>query len=211
MQYKINQHEAYAAKTPHHIFNLNIILVHLFIPMIVLEIGSTIEMLLTPLISSLIIAYIYFHGKKIAQTETWFIAAHWKLAWKRGKILLYSYAAAGVIIIGYLLIDLIFPGGMMMNDFSTTDSQTSIGEIIAVRFAATVIFVAVLITFMQTGISVFDAGKGIIDPSIEKLLPRGEGANEVLGEYNDDKEATETNIEEDEKASQQNSKPKANT
>jgi hypothetical protein len=191
MQYKITEHEAYAAKIPHHIFNLNIILVHLFIPMIVLEIGSTIEMLLTPIISSLIIAYIYFHGKKIEQTESWFVAAHWKLAWKRSKILLYSYAAAAVIILGYLLIDTISPGGMSMNDFSTTDTQTKIGEIIAVRFAATVVFVAVLITFMQTGISVFDAGKGIIDPSIEKLIPRGENANEEIGEYHEDREEEE--------------------
>ena len=186
MQYKINAHEAYAAKNPHHIFNLNIILVHLFIPMIVLEIGnSSAELLLTPLISSLIIAYIYFHGKKVEKTESWFVAAHWKLAWKRSKILLYSYAAAGVIIAIYLLINKLFPGGMTMNDFSTTGSQTNIGEIIAVRFAATVVFIAVLVTFLQTGISVFDAGNGIIDPSIEKLIPRGEDANEALGEYDD--------------------------
>lgn len=201
MQYKINKHEAYAAKTPHHIFNLNVILVHLFIPMIVLEIGDgSLELLLTPLISSLIIAYIYFHGKKVAQTESWFVAAHWKLAWKRSKILLYSYAVAGVIVGGYLLINQLFPGGMTMNDFSTTDSQTNIGEIIAVRFAATVIFVAALITFMQTGISVFDAGKGIIDPSIEKLLPRGEDANEELGEYHNDREE-ETPEQSDQKES----------
>ncbi len=201
MQYKINQHEAYAAKTPHHIFNLNVILIHLFIPMIVLEIGtSSTELLLTPLLSMMVIAYIYFHGKKVEQTESWFVAAHWKLAWKRSKVLLYSYVAAGVIIGGYFLIDLIFPGGMTMNDFSTTDSQTSIGEIIAVRFAATVIFVAVLITFMQTGISVFDAGKGIIDPNIEKLLPRGEDANEELGEYHEEREE-ETPAQSDQKES----------
>ena len=189
MQYKITEHEAYAAKTPHHIFNLNIILVHLFIPMIVLEIGNgSSELLITPFISSLIIAYTYFHGKKVAQTESWFVAAHWKLAWKRCKVLLYSYALAGLIIVGYLLINKLFHGGMTMNDFSMDNSQTNIGEIIAVRFAATVVFVAVLITFMQTGISVFDAGKGIIDPSIEKLIPRDANANEALGEYHEEKE-----------------------
>jgi hypothetical protein len=49
-----------------------------------------------------------------------------------------------------------------------------------------VIFVAVLITFMQTGISVYDAGKGIIDPKIEKFLPRGDDANAELGEGDDE-------------------------
>ncbi len=196
MQYKINEHEAYAAKIPHHIFNLNIIIVHLFIPMIVLEIGNgSSELLITPFISSLIIAYTYFRGKKVAQTESWFVAAHWKLAWKRCKVLLYSYAVAGLIIVGYLIINKLFPGGMTMNDFSMDNSQTNIGEIIAVRFAATVVFVAVLITFMQTGISVFDAGKGIIDPSIEKLIPRDANANEEIGEYHDEKEEETPNTQ----------------
>ncbi|MDX1352270.1 MAG: hypothetical protein R3254_04605, partial [Thiomicrorhabdus sp.] len=65
-------------------------------------------------------------------------------------------------------------------------TQTNLGEVITLRFAAVVIFVAVLITFMQTGISVYDAGNGISNPSIEKFLPRDEKANEELGKGSDE-------------------------
>ncbi|MBN2864408.1 MAG: hypothetical protein JXK16_00200 [Thiotrichales bacterium] len=186
MHYQVTDHELHAAKTPHHIFNINIILTHLFFSMIVLEIGQTFELLLIPLISSLVIATIYFKAKKKAKTETWFVASHWLLAWRRGRILLFSYALAIGMILVYLLIDSIFPGGFSMNDFSTEGTKTNLGEIITIRFAAVVIFVAVLLTFMQTGISVYDAGKGIQDPKIAKLLPRDDNANIELGEGDDE-------------------------
>lgn len=188
MHYQVSEHETHLAKNPHHIFNINIIITHLFISMIILEIGSTVTMIIIPFISSLVIAYLYFHGKQVQQRGSWFVAAHWMLAWRRGRILLFSYGLALIMVGLYLLVDLIFPGGFSMNDFSDEGSQTNLGEIITIRFAAVVIFVAVLITFLQTGISVYDAGKGIIDPKITQFLPRdadsnvelGEGADEVL-------------------------------
>lgn len=186
MHYQVTEHELHSAKTPHHIFNINIILTHLFFSMIVLEIGQTFELLLIPLISSIVIAMIYFKTQKKIKTESWFVASHWMLAWRRGRILLFSYALAISMVLVYLLIDAIFPGGFSMNDFSTEGTKTNLGEIITIRFSAVVIFVAVLITFMQTGISVYDAGKGIQDPKIAKLLPRNEHSNIELGEGSDE-------------------------
>ena len=181
MHYKVTEQEIRAAKTPHHIFNINVIITHLFISMIVLEIGNTLALLLVPLISSLVIFYLYHRKNSASVQASWFVSAHWTLAWRRGRILLFSYAVALLMVAIYWVIDLIFPGGFSMNDFSTDNSQTNLGEIITIRFAAVVIFVAVLITFMQTGISVYDAGKGILDPSIEKMVPRDANANEALG------------------------------
>lgn len=186
MHYQVTENEQHLAKTPHHIFNINIILTHLFFSMIVLEIGDTLELLLIPLISSIVIATLYFKAQKKTLTESWFVASHWILAWRRGRILLFSYGIAIGMILVYFLIDAIFPGGFSMNDFSTEGTKTNLGEIITIRFAAVVIFVAVLITFMQTGISVYDAGKGIQDPKIEKFLPRNAQSNAELGEGSDE-------------------------
>ncbi|WP_127469996.1 hypothetical protein [Thiomicrorhabdus aquaedulcis] len=181
MHYQVTPAETSAAKTPHHIFNINIIITHLFMSMIVLEIGQTLELLLVPLVSSMVIGYLYYRKNQTAQQDSWFVAAHWLLAWRRGRILLLSYAVALAMVAIYSVIDMIFPGGFSMNNFSTDNSQTNLGEIITIRFAAVVIFVAVLITFMQTGISVYDAGKGIMDPAIEKHLPRTATSNVPLG------------------------------
>ncbi|MDG6778919.1 hypothetical protein QCB44_09385 [Thiomicrorhabdus sp. zzn3] len=186
MHYQVTEDEKRRAKTPHHIFNINIIITHLFISMIVLEIGDTAQLLLVPVISSLVIAYLYFKRKQVVEQDTWFVASHWTMAWRRGRILLISYAIAIGMVALYTLIDLIFPGGFTMNDFSTEGGQTNLGEIITIRFAAVVIFVAVLITFMQTGISVYDAGNGISNPAIEKFLPRAAGANAELGNGSDE-------------------------
>lgn len=186
MHYQVTEDEKRRAKIPHHIFNINIIITHLFASMIILEIGDTLELLLIPVISSLVIAYLYFRRNKAISEESWFVASHWFMAWRRGRILLISYAVAIAMVAIYALIDAVFPGGFSMNDFSTEGGQTNLGEIITIRFAALVIFVAVLITFMQTGIAVYDAGNGISNPAIEKFLPRDESANAELGNGSDE-------------------------
>ena len=194
MHYQVTEDEKRRAKTPHHIFNINVIITHLFGAMIILEIGESFELLLVPVVSSLVILYLYTKRKKVIASDTWFVASHWIQAWRRGRVLLFSYAIAITMVLLYILIDTVFPGGFSMNDFSTEGTQTSLGEVITLRFAAVVIFVAILITFMQTGIAVYDAGNGISDPKIERLLPRDDNSNMELGigsdEKKQDKEST---------------------
>lgn len=182
MHYSVTDDEKRRAKTPHHIFNINIIITHLFASMIILEIGNTAALLLVPIISSLVIFWLYKKQQSVAKNDSWFVASHWLTAWRRGRILLISYVIAVVMVLIYMLFDLMFPGGLSMNDFSTEGTQTNLGEIITLRFAALVIFVAVLITFMQTGIAVYDAGSGISNPKIEKWLPRDEHANTEIAD-----------------------------
>lgn len=188
MHYQVTADETHKAKVPHHIFNLNIILTHLFISYTVFEIahGQNWPFVLIILISLAVLSYIFMRGKKAAKTESWFVAAHWLLAWRRSRILIISYIIAFAIVGLYLLSNVLFPGGLSMNSFDAEGTSRNIGEVIAMRFAATVIFVAVLITFMQTGISVYDAGKGIIDAKIAKYLPRNESSNPELGLGNDE-------------------------
>lgn len=178
MKYHITKEEAHSAKNPHHIFNLNVLLVHLAGAKIILELSrdSFILFLLIPLISGLIFAYIYKRGQKPKKNQTWFVTAHWVLAWRRGRLMLIAYAIAFAIIVATSLLGTL-SGGMMMNDFSDDGSSSSIIELIGLYFAAVVVFLVMLVNFILAGISVYDAEKGIIDESIIKHLPRDENSN----------------------------------
>ncbi|MCF6254042.1 MAG: hypothetical protein L3J38_04760 [Thiomicrorhabdus sp.] len=184
MLYKITKEEASAAKIPYHIFNLNVILTHLAMSKVALEIGdgSPVNFILIPVISIMVISYLYFKSKQKAVEESWFVAAHWTLAWRRGRILIISYMIAIAIFMVATLIGSLLGGGMMMNDFSADGSSTPIHEKITMFLSAVIVFFTLLIMFLQEGISVYDAGKGIIDPSITKYIPRNDTANEVLAE-----------------------------
>lgn len=187
MHYSVTPEETHAAKNPHHIFNVNVILTHLAISQVSLELGhgNPYYFILVPFISSMVIAYLYFHGKTVAKTQSWFVAANWTLAWRRGRRLLIAYVAALAVILLFGLVGKL-SGGLMMNDFSDDGSSSSIIGKIGLYFGALIVFVTVLLNFLQTGISVYDAGKGIIDPKIAKFLPRDEHSNEELGEGDDE-------------------------
>lgn len=206
MRYEVTEQDTRLAKNPHHIFNINVIVTHLAISQVALEIGhgSPVGFLLIPAISGAVIAYLYFHGQKVAATQSWFVGAHWTLAWRRGRNLLIAYGVAIVVMTLAALLGDLFGGGLMMNDLSMDDenSSTSIIEKIGMFFGALVVFFTVLYNFLQTGISVYDAGKGIIDAKIEKFHPRDENANAELGEGESEYETkqTEDNSEPSEKS-----------
>jgi len=195
MHYNVTQQEISAAKLPHHIFNLNVILTHLAASQVVLEIGngSALNFIMVPVISIMVLSYIYFQSKKLALEDSWFVAANWTLAWRRGRILIISYAIAITIIVVTTLLGSLLGGGMMMNDFSTDGSSTPIHEKITMFLSAVIVFFTLLVMFLQEGISVYDAGKGIIDPSITKYLPRDEHSNEELPDKKDGQKTTSTN------------------
>ncbi len=186
MQYQVSEDESQRAKNPHHIFNLNILLTHLFLSLSILKTsGEPLMFALIPLISIAVLTYIYVHGQKKRQTDTWFVAAHWTLAWRRGRILIMSYIAAFILVALYNLVHWILPGGLSMNNFSAEGGSTPIFQVITMFFGAAIIFFTVLITFLQTGISVYDCSKGIVDKNIAKYLPRDAQSNPELGEFND--------------------------
>ena len=186
MQYQVTEEEAQRAKNPHHIYNLNILLTHLFLSLTILKTsGNPVMFILIPLISISVLSFIYFRGQQKIKHDTWFVAAHWMLAWRRGRILIGSYILAIILVGLYELTQWLMPGGLAMNNFSAEGGSTPIFEIITMYFSAIIVFLAVLVTFLQTGISVYDCSKGIIDKKMAKYLPRGETANAELGEYDD--------------------------
>lgn len=184
MRYQVDKDEKFLAKNPHHIFNLNVLITHLAISKVALELGggNPFYFLMVPGISLLVIAYLYFHGQKVQTRGSWFVSAHWMLAWRRGRNLMISYAVAVVVLVLATLLGDVFGSGLMMNDFSESGSSTSIIQKIGMFFAGVVVFFTVLYNFLQTGISVYDAGKGIIDKKIERFLPRDAQANAEIGE-----------------------------
>lgn len=188
MHYQVTKEETHLAKNPHHIFNVNVIITHLALAHVSLEIGhgSPLGFILIPIVSGAVIAYLYFHRKTVIERGSWFVSAHWTLAWRRGRNLLIAYAIAIVVMSLSALLGDLFGSGLMMNDFSAEGSSTSIVQKIGMFFGGLVVFFTVLYNFLQTGISVYDAGKGIIDPKIEKFMPRDENANAELGEGADE-------------------------
>ena len=201
MQYQTTQQELNQAKIPHHIFNFNILITHLFVAYTILEIGhgAMLPFLIIPAISTLVIFYLCKQVTR-KQSESWYVAAHWLTACRRGKWLIRAYIAATSLMLIYLVIDTLFPGGLKMQDFSSPDGgSTNITQIITLYFAAVIVFVTVLFTFIQTGISVFEAGQGIVDDKIETLLPRPDDMNTPLGK-SDAEKAPEDNVNLDKQA-----------
>lgn len=186
MQYQVTEDEAQVSKNPHHIFNLNILLTHLFLSLSILKMSLSMwYFILIPGISIAVLSYVYFKGKQKVKTDSWFVAANWILVWNRGKILIYSYIAAIVIVGLYSLINMIIPSNFVMNDFSEDGTSTPIFQIITMILSSVMVLVAVIITFLQTGISVFDCSQGVIDKKIAKYLPRDENSNPEIGEYDE--------------------------
>lgn len=180
MQYQITDDEAQKSKSPHHIFNINILLTHLFLSLSILKMSVNLAwMILIPLISTAILLYIRANGlKKLKENTSWFIAANWILAWRRGRLLIASYLIAIGIVLIFQLFSMIMPsGGLAMNNFSDDGSSTPIFEYITMFFGGALVFFTVLITFLQTGISVYDCSQGIIDKKIEKFAPRDANSN----------------------------------
>lgn len=186
MQYVVTEEEAQKAKNPHHIFNLNILLTHLFLALSILKLSVSLAwFLLIPIISTAILFYVRSNGrKKMREGESWFITANWMLVWRRGRILIASYLIALAIVAVFHLFSMIMPsGGLAMNNFSDDGSSTPIFEYIVMFFSGALVFFAVLLTFLQTGISVYDCSQGVIDKKICACVPRDANSNPEKGEF----------------------------
>jgi hypothetical protein len=88
--------EVQLAQFPHNLFVSGLFLFDLLMTpaMLALKIGM-IGLLVPLACSGTLIAYIFLRGKK---TTTWFVDAHWKLAFARAQWLLIGYAISAVLI-----------------------------------------------------------------------------------------------------------------
>lgn len=90
------------AQVPHNLFVSGLFLFDLLMTPAVIVLNIGMAGLLIPLLcSGALIAYIYLRSKK---TTSWFVDAHWKLAYSRGLWLLLGYAiTAALIFIAWLI------------------------------------------------------------------------------------------------------------
>ena len=72
---------------------LNVLFFHLLLTPATIVLGIGLKGLLIPLA---VIAYIYFRGRR---DHRWFVAAHWRLALQRCKLLLIGYALTAAILL----------------------------------------------------------------------------------------------------------------
>lgn len=96
MQFQATAADIKRAQTPHNVFISGLFLFDLFMtPAVIgLKIGM-IGLLIPLLFSGSLIAFIWLRSRK---ATTWFVDAHWKLAFSRGKLLMLGYAITAVLI-----------------------------------------------------------------------------------------------------------------
>jgi len=160
------------AKSPHELAMINLLLANL--PMLIallagsfLQKGSALADyrligVLVPLFVSLgIIGYSFSKAGKSAVTGHWFVAAHWKLATGRYKILLIAYAVgAGLIGIGWLLAQAQKNPGMQELMFVALQ-----------RVAIAPILISLMVLIMLESGSLYQAGRGEVPDGLAKRFP----------------------------------------
>jgi hypothetical protein len=97
MQFEVTEIEVKQAKVPHNLFVSGLFIFDLLMTPAIIVLKSGMMGLLIPLICSCsLLGYIYLRSKR---TTTWFVDAHWRLAFLHAKWLMRGYAASGLLIL----------------------------------------------------------------------------------------------------------------
>lgn len=148
------------AKTPHELMMLNLFAFHLLVTPLILFSGiGTLGLLIPPLLSGLVIAFIYLRGRRAEKQEPWFVMAHWKLAFARAKLLMLGYG------ISALLLGL--AAFIAMN--STTTKAIMFTVLTRVAIMPTVVMVFVTAVLESSGI--YQAGSSEVPEGIASRFP----------------------------------------
>ncbi len=155
----VSDSEKKAARWAHDLFVLNVLFFHLLLTPATIMLGIGLKGLLVPLAASLaVIAYIYFRRQR---DRRWFVAAHWRLAFKRCKLLLIGYALTGAIL---LLAELLTSG---MQD----THMANILLTVITRIAIMPTLVLVMVTVVMEASAAALAGRGEVPDKIRDEFP----------------------------------------
>ena len=166
MHYDIAAEIGRKARTPHELLMMNLAAFHLLLAPAAIALGVRYPqigawwLLLTPIFSGFVIAYIYLRGRRAEHSDPWFVMAHWKLAWRRCRLLLIGYAISAVMI----------GGGALL----AVNSATAMREIvltIAIRVGVMPTVVLVLVSFVMANMALEQANKGDIPDGIVSRYP----------------------------------------
>ena len=102
MEIQVSDKVKKRARWPHDLFVLNIFFFHLLLTPATILLGIGHLGLLLPLtLSGMVIGYIFFRSRSEAE---WFVTAHWRLSFRRCKLLMAGYLGSAVIfLIGWLI------------------------------------------------------------------------------------------------------------
>lgn len=156
MQFEINDKVKKKARWPHDLFVLNIFFFHLLLTpaTILLNVGQ-LGLLLPLALSGSVIGYIYFRSRTAPH---WFVAAHWKLAFRRCKLLLGGYMGSAVI----------FFIGWLVSQGAQSESMQSIMFTVFTRIAIMPTLIMAMITVVLEASATGAVSRGEIPDVIAK-------------------------------------------
>jgi len=166
VQTTLNSDQIKQAKTPHNIFNLNIILVHLFGVVVLFELNLIHWFWLIPVFSLSIMLFQYNYGKSLLNNLKqnpelpWYVAANWALAIRHNKILFIAYLVCGSI----------FLTGYTISSSMTTDpNMSNISMMIFLYLSGNLMLLTLVVTFVLSSGALWHTNKGEITKVLEKF------------------------------------------
>lgn len=172
MQFDIDPSTRRQARAPHELAMVNLLLFNLML-LIALLAGSFLQQgsaladykllgVLTPLAVSLaIVAYTFVRAGKTADQGPWFVAAHWRLATGRYRILVIAYVVgAGLIGLGWLL--------------SQGQKDPRMEELMFIalqRVAVAPMLITVMVLAVLESSALAQAGNGEVPDGVVKTMP----------------------------------------
>lgn len=157
------------ARTPHTIFNLNILLIHLFGVIILFEMHLFNWFWLIPAISLSIMLLQRRHLKSLIQQsqsnpEThWYIVANWALTIKHNQIVFYGYLICGsIFLMGYTI----------ANGMTQDPNMSNIAMIIFLYLSGNMMLLVLVVTFVLSSGAIWNSSKGEMTNSLVKIKER---------------------------------------
>lgn len=162
MLYEVSEEARRKARTPHELFMFNLAVFHLMLAPVSFFLLRDINALLIPLtISCTVIAYIFIQGKRLEKRAPWYIMVHWKLAFRRGVVMLIAYSVSAAIIIAGWLVTL----GIARH--TTQDIVFTVFS----RIGVMPTFVLVVVNFVLESSAIYQAGRGEVPDGMLKRYP----------------------------------------
>lgn len=146
-------------KSPHELSMINLVVSHLIAAPVAIVLNVGMWGFFIPLgLSFSMIAFIWLRAAMAANRDPWFVAAHWRLAANRTRVLLIGYAISAVIL------------GMAM--MATTGSDKADIMMVAIsRVAVVPTLLAVMVCFVLESGSIYQAGRGDVPDGIVRQMP----------------------------------------
>lgn len=159
MQFKATDAEINQAKVPHNLFVSGLLLLDLLMSpaIIVLDLGM-IGLLIPLFCSCALSGYIYLRSRR---TATWFVDAHWRLAFYHAKLLMLGYAASAILIFIAWLI----------SQTSREESMKHIMWIALTRIALMPTLIAVMVTAVMGAGAIALANNREVPDKILRVFP----------------------------------------